>query len=163
AGATVFVVQRFGREAVLRRGPVEYRFIADGGPASPPPWFAGSTLARATSELQPDAVHVDGLIFPAYVARLRMRLPRGTAIVVQDPGGVLLAGAAIGGRAGHLLHGAGLGGADGFMFTTREQAEPWRRAGMIRRRHVVYEVPESSTDMPSWPAAADAGRALPGR
>jgi len=162
AGAGVTVVQRFGREAAFRRGPVDYRFVTDGGPAAPPAWFAGATLARAAAELQPDAVHVDGMIFPAYVACLRVRLPRETAIIVQDHGGVRLRSPAIWRRARYLLHGAGLRAADGFLFTAREQAEPWRRAGIIRRRQAVFEVPESSTDMPSWSDAA-AGGVLPGR
>src|SRR3954470_3825111 len=73
AGA-VTVVQRFRTEAVLRRGMVEYRFVADGGPGRVSPWFVGTRLARAVSALRPDAVHVDGFVFPALVGCLRWRL-----------------------------------------------------------------------------------------
>ena len=162
AGA-VIVVQRFGREAVVRRGPVEYRFVVDGGAATPPPWFLGAQLGRAVVALRPDVVHVHGLIFPAAVWSLRLLLPREAAIVVQDHGGFQLARLGLAERAKQLLVAAGLSAADGFMFTTREQATPWRRARIIRAHHAVYEVPESSTDMGSWPVAAGDEGALPGR
>ncbi|HXU05221.1 MAG TPA: glycosyltransferase family 4 protein [Polyangia bacterium] len=162
AGAdAVTVVQRFGRDAVLRRRAVEYRFVADGADGAPPGHFVGARVARVIGGLGPDVVHVDGLVFPAVVGCLRLRLPRRTAIVVQDHGGVRLPWRGLGRTANRLLYGLGLGTADGFFFTADAQAQPWREAGVIRERHAVYEVPESSTDMASWPAAAADG-ALPG-
>ncbi|HEY7372462.1 MAG TPA: glycosyltransferase family 4 protein [Polyangia bacterium] len=162
AGA-VIVVQRFGREAVVQRGPVEYRFVSDGGPAGPPLWFVGVRLGREVVALRPDVVHVHGLIFPAAVAWLRLQLPCQAAIVVQDHGAFRLGPASLAQRVRQVLVGAGLNAADGFMFTAREQAVPWQQAGIIRARHAIYEVPESSTNMASWPAAAEKAGALPGR
>jgi glycosyltransferase involved in cell wall biosynthesis len=161
AGA-VTVVQRFGRDAVLRRGSVEYRLVADGAPGLAPPWFLGSRMARVITALRPDVVHVDGFVFPVLVGCLRVRLPRRTAIVVQDHGGVRLQSGSLRTAGRRLLYGFGLGAADAFLFTAREQAAPWQDAGIIRRRHAVYEVLESSTDMGSWPPAADAASELPG-
>jgi glycosyltransferase involved in cell wall biosynthesis len=161
AGA-VTVVQRFTREAVLRRGLVEYRFVADEGGGQVPPWFVGARLARVIGGLRPDAVHVDGLVFPAVVGCLRWVLPRQTAIVVQDHGGVRMHAGGLGNAGKRLLYGVGLGAADAFLFTAREQAAPWRDAGIIRARHVVHEVLESSTDMGSWPPVADTDSVLPG-
>ena len=161
AGA-VTVVQRFRRDAVVRRGSVEYRFVGDGGPDAVRPWFGGARIARVVAGLRADVVHVHGFVFPVVVSALRLRAPRATAIVVQDHGGVRLES---GGwrRAGRrLLFGFGLGAADGFMFTAREQAEPWRAAGIIRARQAVYEVPEASTDLGGGSAPAAAGGALPG-
>ncbi|HMF43979.1 MAG TPA: glycosyltransferase family 4 protein [Polyangia bacterium] len=163
AGAAVTVVQRFRRDAVVRRGPVEYRFVAYGGTRSPLAWALGTRLVREIGATRPDAVHVDGLVFPGLVGCLRARLPRRAAIVVQDHGGAGVEAGGMRNPAKRLLYGAGLGAADGFMFTARAQAEPWLSAGVIRARHAVYEVPESSTDMASWGAAADAGAGLPGR
>lgn len=139
----VTVVQRFAREAVLRRGSVAYRFVTDATPI-------GARFAGVVGSLRPDAVHVDGLVFPAVVGCLRLRLARQTAIVVQDHGGVRLPWNGLRKPVMRVLFGLGLGAADGFMFTARAQAQPWRDAGIIRARHAVYEVLESSTDMGSW-------------
>ena len=164
AGArAVTVVQRFAREAVLRRGLVEYRFVADDGRGLVPPWFLGTRVARAVSRLVPDAVHVDGFVFPAVVGCLRWRLPRQTAIVVQDHGGPRVQSGNLRCAGRRLLYTVGLGTADAFLFTAREQAAPWQGAGVIRERHAVYEVLESSTNMGSWPLTAEAQSALPGR
>jgi glycosyltransferase involved in cell wall biosynthesis len=155
AGATTVVaMQRFARHAVLRRGSVVYRFVADAGPAEPSPWFLGSRFARAIADLRPDVVHVAGFIFPAFVRCLRVWLPRRTAIVVQDHGGVSPLAGGVLGRGRRLLYRLGLGAADAFLFTSRGQAEPWQRAGIIRARHAVHDVIESSTDMASWPRPA---------
>jgi glycosyltransferase involved in cell wall biosynthesis len=163
AGAdAVTVVQRFARDAVVRRGVVDYRFVADGGPGPAPARFLGRRLAVAIRRLRADIVHVDGFVFPALVGCLRVALPRQTAIVVQDHGGVRLPWGGLGGAGKRLLFGLGLGAADAFLFTARAQADRWRDAGVIRDRHTVFEVLESSTDMAAWPAGATFGRALPG-
>jgi glycosyltransferase involved in cell wall biosynthesis len=163
AGASVVtVVQRFSRDALIRRGAVEYRLIADDAPGFVPSWFWRSKVTRVITDLGPDAVHVDGFVFPALVGRLRLSLPRRTAIVVQDHGGVRLKPGIVRSRARRLLYGFGLGAADAFMFTAREQATPWLDAGVIRSRHTVHEVLESSTDMGSWPLVADSKPSLPG-
>jgi glycosyltransferase involved in cell wall biosynthesis len=164
AGAdSVTVVQRFHRDATIRRGSVEYRFVDDGGAGLAPPWFVGARVAAAVRRARPTAVHVDGLIFPALVRALRWVLPRSAAIVVQDHGGVRLDSGALQTPKRRLLYGLGLGAADGFMFTTREQALPWQIAGIIRSSHAVHEILESSTDMASWPPGGDATQTLPGR
>jgi glycosyltransferase involved in cell wall biosynthesis len=97
------------------------------------------------------------------VRLLRRRLPPRTAILVQDHGGVRLKQAGLRQWGRRLVYGLGLGPADGFMFTSREQALPWQEAGIIRRRHAIHEVLESSTDMGSWPADTAASEdELPG-
>ena len=159
--AAVSVVQRFARDAFLRHGSVDYRFVADGGFRSATPWFL-ARFARAIGDLIPDVVHVGGLKFPAIVGCLRIRLPGQTAIVVQDHGGVRAPSGGLLRRGRRLLYGLGLGAADAFMFTSREQATLWQDAGIIRAEHTVHEVLESSTDMGSWPPAIDAVAALPG-
>ena len=161
AGATVTVVQRFVRDAFLRRGSVDYRFVADGTAGLVTPGF----LARFTSAiggLGPDVVHVGGFTFPAIVGGLRVRLPGQTAIVVQDHGGVRVLPGSWRWAGRRLLYRLGLGAADAFLFTAREQAALWQDAGIIRAGHTVYEILESSTDMGSWPPARDAGAAVPG-
>jgi glycosyltransferase involved in cell wall biosynthesis len=161
AGA-VTVVQRFDRDAFLRRGSVAYHFVADRGPGFVPPWFVGARFARAVGNLRPDVVHLGGLIFPALVGCLRVSLPRRTAIVVQDHGGLGQPSGGLGDRRWRWLYRLGLSAADAFLFTARAQAAPWETAGIIRPHHAVYEVAESSTDMGSWSPARAAEAALPG-
>ena len=162
AGAgLVTVFQRFGGDAVVRRGAIEYRFVGDGHPDATGPWFTGSRLAGAVGAVRPDVVHVHGLIFPVVVRALRLRTEKQTAIVVQDHGGVLWPTRGWRRPARSLLYGFGLHAADGFMFTAREQATPWREAGIIRAPHAIYEVPEASTSL--RPASSGATRGLPGK
>jgi glycosyltransferase involved in cell wall biosynthesis len=164
AGA-VTVVQRFGRDVDIRRGAVEYRFVADGRPEGAGPWFTGARMAGVVAGIQPDVAHVHGFVFPIVVRALRLRTARATAIVVQDHGGVRLQSGGWRRVGRRLLYSLGLGAADGFMFTAREQSDPWRASGIIRADQAVYEVPEASTDLGvgSAPAAAPSGAALPGR
>ncbi len=159
--ASVTVVQRFARDGFLRRGSVDYRFVADRNPGLLTPMFL-ARFTRAIGDLRPDVVHVGGFTFPAIVGCLRVRVAGHTAIVVQDHGGVRSppGGWRWGGR--RLLYRVGLGSADAFMFTAREQAALWQDAGIIRARHTVYEVLESSTDLGSWPSAKDPVAAVPG-
>jgi glycosyltransferase involved in cell wall biosynthesis len=159
----VAVVQRFRRDAVVRRRGVDYHFVADAGPPTPPSWFWGARISRAVRRLAPDVVHVDGLVFPMVVRALRRKLPRRTAIVVQDHGGIHAQSASLRSWRWRALHRFGLSGADGFLFTARDQAIPWQRAGIIRSPHALYEVLEGSADLASWPRRAAADPGLPGR
>jgi glycosyltransferase involved in cell wall biosynthesis len=145
AGATVAVVQRFGQDHLLRRGSVDYHFVA--GDVGEGAMFWGTRVISAVRALDPDLVHVDGLVFPAIVFRLRAALPRRTAIVVQDHGGIHAQSPLFRSRARSLCYAAGLRCADGFLFTAREQAAPWQGARILGRDQPVYEVPESSSDL----------------
>jgi glycosyltransferase involved in cell wall biosynthesis len=165
AGAdAVDVVQQFRRDAVVRRKGVTYHFVRETAPAQPPPWFPGLRMTGAVRRLNPSAVHVDGLLFPILVRHLRWRLPRRSALLVQDHGGFRVSSATFRSALGKRLYRVGLGGADGFLFTARGQAEPWLRARIVRSPTDVHEVLEASTDMPSWTQAnPPALRPLPGR
>src|SRR3974377_1913855 len=57
AGARVGVVQRFRQDAVLRRGPVDFHFIADGTAPSPSARFWGPRIVRAVRAIDPEVVH----------------------------------------------------------------------------------------------------------
>jgi glycosyltransferase involved in cell wall biosynthesis len=148
AGAgVVTVVQRFHRNLGLRRKGVDYRFVADGGPPSVPPWYWGEPVVRAVRLSSPAVVHVDGVIFPFLVRHLRLRLPADTAIVVQDHGGIHQGSPGFRNWPWRMLHRAGLRAADGFLFTARELAAPWQGAKIIGDNQSIYEVLESSTDL----------------
>jgi len=162
AGAgPVSVVQRFSREALIRRDGVDYHLVSDGGPGAPRPWFWGARFAHRVLSLRPDVVHVDGLQYPVIVRHLRWRLPAAVPVVAQDHGGFGEGSSRFHSRRGRALYRVGLGAGDGFLFTSRPQAAPWLAAGIIPDPGRVHEIPEASTDMASWPA--DGIPRLPGR
>lgn len=164
AGAdAVTVVYRFRRPAKIRRGQVDYHFIVDGEAPSPPRRYWGSRIAKAVERLAPTVVHLDGLVFPLLVRSLRMRLRNRAAIVVQDHGGLEAQASGFWNWQRRALYRFGLGGADAFLFTAREQAAPYLRAGVISSPDAVHGLLESSTDMASWPTGPGATSRLPGR
>jgi glycosyltransferase involved in cell wall biosynthesis len=159
----VTVVQRFGRDAHLRRGRVDYQFVKDDAPAFPPRWFLGRTVARTVARLEPDVVDVKGLVFPLLVRHLRLRLGVRTSIFVRDHGGFNEQSPSFRSWRGRTFYRFGLRVADGFLFTSRDQAAPWVRAGVIGTKNAVHEVLEASTDLASWPRDMHEGYRLPGR
>jgi len=82
---------------------------------------------------------------------------------VQDHGGVRWESGGWRQPARALLYGLGLGAADGFMFTAREQARPWRDAGIIAARQAIYEVPEASTNLRAAAPSPGGEGVLPGK
>jgi glycosyltransferase involved in cell wall biosynthesis len=162
AGAdSVTVVQRFGRDYVVRRGLVDHRFVADDFRTASVFW--GTRVVAAVRAVDPDIVHVDGLVFPALVFHLRATLPRRTAVVVQDHGGIHARSPLFRSRRRRLWYAGGLRRADGFLFTARDQAVPWQRARILSRAQSIYEVPESSTDLALPSAATGKVSSLPGQ
>ena len=152
----VTVVQEFHRDEARHADGVEYRFVAGGAGA----------VARAIARLQPTVVHVNGLVFPLRVRHLRWHLPAGTALLVQDHGGVRDDHAGFRSWAWRARYRFGLRAADGFLFTAAALADPWRRTGILAERQPIYEVVEASSDLST--AVPDRGAstgeaALPGR
>ena len=160
---SVAVVQRFSRAATLRRRDIEYHFIADGQRPYPPSWFWGRQVARAVRGLDPEVVHFDGLIFPALVRHLGLRLGGRAAILVQDHGGAQQLSRIFGSPARRAFYRWGLAPARGFLFTAREQASPWQRAGIIRPRQAIHQIPESSTQLAAGHDGTPGAARLPGR
>jgi glycosyltransferase involved in cell wall biosynthesis len=160
AGARrVTVLQRYAHDLDMRRGGVEYLFRSGaswpGRSLSDPRRLHGAIQA-----LRPDVAHVNGMMFPIQTWLLRRALPHHAALVVQDHGGIPMAGPTIGVRLRNAIKRAGLRAADGFMFTAVEQAQPWRDVGLIGLRQPVYQVVEASR--PVQPMAREAARAATG-
>lgn len=150
--ARVTVVQRYARDAELARNGVRYLFRADRRQPGMRLWSGARRINRVAAELRPDLVHVNGLLYPLPTCQLRGVLPRSAAIVVQDHGGVPGAGArALKARVRRLAERAGLRAADAFLFTTGEQAWPWRTAGLIAPHQPVFEVIEGSRQIVRMP------------
>jgi glycosyltransferase involved in cell wall biosynthesis len=158
AGAEAIVAQRYWRDATLERNGVRYLFRADGSEPAPRPWTWPRRLHRSVAGLGADLVHANGLGFATQVALLGRTLPRRTALVVQDHASPppRLEGPLAGLRRAVLS--LGLRRPDAFLFTAAEQAEPWRRAGLIRPTQAVHEVPESSRTIHRLPRREARGR-----
>ena len=160
AGADVHVVQRFRTDARVTRDGVSYQFVAD----AEAPWLPALESSRAVVEAvraaQPEVAHVNGLIFPALVANLRAALGAGKAIVVQHHGGGFpdLGWGPLGAWRRNTWR-TSLAHADAFSFTSEEQAEDWRRAGILGDQRVLSIV-ESGTQMSPLPL--DRARAASG-
>jgi glycosyltransferase involved in cell wall biosynthesis len=164
AGArAVTVVQRHPRMETLRRDGVDYVFVGEPlrvpAPLAAPLWNARA--ARTVAALAPDVVHVDGMVDPLVVRQLKRRLARRVPLLVQDHGGIHAGSPGFRRLTWRALHRFGLGAADGFLFTARELARPWRDAGIIDGGQAVYEISESSTRLAEI-VAGGAGERLPG-
>ena len=159
AGASVRVIQRFRKAALLRRDGIEYEFLADGGPPLLMANTSSPPVIRAVNAREADVVHINGLMFPAFVSDIR-RVGPHTAIVVQDHAGLeppLGSGMLERWRRRHYR--LGLGEADAWSFTAAANAQPWRNVGILEQARVI-EVVEASTDL--TPMLRDQARAMTG-
>lgn len=135
-GIRVSVVQACSRSASINRNGVDY-FFMPWRPHSDATSRAGANAALL-GNLAPDVLHVHGLDFPRDVIALAALAP-GIPIVLQDHASrpprpwrrhawrrcsSVIAGVA---------------------FCAREQAAPFVAAGLLDRRTVIYEIPESTS------------------
>jgi glycosyltransferase involved in cell wall biosynthesis len=159
AGAEVTVVQRYSTNTFVSREGVGYHFVVDGHRPLLPAWTVPHPCLSVVSELAPDVVHVNGLMFPATTRALREKLGPRVTIVLQDHSGIV-------GSAGWLprfivkrrWHDAFLA-ADACTFTDAQLATRWHRLGFPPRSTII-EIPEASTNL--GPVAQDAARAQTG-
>ena len=146
----VSVLQRFGSDARVQRSGVEYCFCRVTAGDWP------RQLQQMVAAVDPDIVHVNGLIFPWQTWWLRRVLPARTGIVIQDHGG------AEPGRhpVRWLIRRIGLSAADAFLFSALDLAQPWQTSRLIAPRQRVHAVMESSTSM--RPLPHDSARVISG-
>ena len=136
----ISVLGRFSRDEQFAADRVHWSFSADHETRLiAAPWTRPRALFRQLAELQPDVVHVNGLIFPAQIRSLRWRLPATTALVVQHHGEQLTH------RYVRFTPRATLHEVDGFMFTAAGIADEWRAAGRIAWHQPIFEVVEASS------------------
>jgi glycosyltransferase involved in cell wall biosynthesis len=148
-GVHVHVCQRFHRRADRKRDEVNYRFIA--GPAQG--LFRGAAriaddaakLAHQLCRRGDVVVHVNGLRYPLAVGRLARRLPRSAALLLQhrseQPGSALHR--AVQRRAFRRV--------DGYFFSHRDLAEPWRSARVVADTADVHQLMETSSTLTPVP------------
>lgn len=157
AGARqVTVVQRCWCDAELERNGVRYLLRRDRAGPTPRLWQRTAPIHAAVAGLGADVVHAHGLLFAAQIGRLRRRLPRQTALVLQDHAGTpgeARGLARIKARLRRPIERAGLRATDAFLFTDALQAQPWRAAGLIGPDQPVYAVLESSRRLERLPRA----------
>jgi glycosyltransferase involved in cell wall biosynthesis len=139
AGARVSVVQRFGRDADIRREGVLYRFVR-----APHPRF-GSLLDparrvnQAVAALVPDIVHANGSSFARQAARLKTLLPH-VPVVLQDhanrPPSRWLSRTTLR-RAMRAV--------DAVSFTVPQQMLPWQQVGIVPADKPLLLLPEGTS------------------
>lgn len=147
AGAVVSVVQRFHTAATIERDGIRYELVKD----QEPPWLstkgAPPDFVDAIVRESPDIVHVNGLIFPKLVGAIRAKAGPRPAIVVQHHGGEFpIRGSGLVGLWKRQQWKGGLAAANAVSFTSAQQAEPWRVAGVLANQRVI-EIVEASTQM----------------
>jgi glycosyltransferase involved in cell wall biosynthesis len=146
AGAEVHVVQRFSTEASLPRGKVLYEFVADGSPGTPSPWAVHSQVATAIDRAAPDVIHINGLMFPGMLKRIRAT-NRQSVIVLQDHSGALPRRRPIALRIVQTRRWRyAFRHADACSFTARRLMERWLPFGLPADMRVL-EIPEASTSL----------------
>ena len=146
AGATVSVVQRFRLAARVERDGIPYQFVAD----TQPPWLstkgAPEEFIKAIASQSPDVIHVNGLIFPRLIAGIRAAVGSKVIIVAQHHGGEFpIRGSGIVGLWQRQRWRNGLAAADAISFTTAEQADQWRAAGVLADQRILAIVEASTT------------------
>jgi glycosyltransferase involved in cell wall biosynthesis len=147
AGGRVTVVQRFGRDADDQRNGVAYRFVRD------PAWRYGNPTDLAlrinavVARLQPDIVHVHGMHFMRQATGLRRQLGH-VPILVQDHAGFPPKS-----ELSRWTYRRAIRNIDAVSFTTLDQTDPWRAAGILEACLPVVELPESSSRFQLLPRA----------
>lgn len=158
AGTEVTVVQGAGRDARLRCAGVDYIFVAGRFAPRLSRRRMPFRLHRAVCRLDPEVVHLNGLLYAHQARFLRRRLGAGCPLVIQHHGEAPDRGMA------RILQRWGLAAADGFFFTGAETAAPWHERGLIRPRQRVIEIMEGSSHFqPADRATARAATGLKGR
>ena len=160
AGAEVRTLQRFHTASQVVRDGMPYEFVKD----AEPPWMstgaAPAPLIDAVVRAEPDAVHVNGLIFPALIEGLRRALPTQVAMVAQHHGGEFpVRGSGPVGWWNRRQWRRGLAGVDAYSFSAAGQARVWREAGVLGPQPVI-EIVEAGTRLHC--VARDRARAATG-
>jgi glycosyltransferase involved in cell wall biosynthesis len=145
----VTMLARFTRDEDLDSGRVRCYFRSD-DPDYPLPrfWLRPTKLLGLLKGIEPDVVHFNGFVFPSQFAQMARVLSPRTALVLQHHGETVPGGFR------KLRERLGSRRADAVMFTSREMAEPFVRAGYFPQGTPVLEVLEASSEFTRLPRNA---------
>jgi glycosyltransferase involved in cell wall biosynthesis len=148
-GVRVTVVQRFHTDLDFWDGGIRFRFCADSCQPALRKWeipgsFHSAVRAVCTPHdvLRPvqTAIHLNGLLYPLQLRKLRNALPNDCAIIVQHhaetPWRTLV----------RPLQRWGLRAADGFFFAAKDLADSWADQGLISKRQSIFQIMEGSNN-----------------
>ncbi len=158
AGAAVTVVQGFDRDARLRRDGIDYVFVAGRFTPRMSRRCLPFRLHRTVRRLEPEAVHVNGLLYAHQARCLRGVLGAGCPVVLQHHGELPDRGVA------GWVQRWGIAAAGGLFFSGLEISATWRERRLIPPRQRVFEIMEGSSHFhPAERATARAASGLTGR
>jgi glycosyltransferase involved in cell wall biosynthesis len=150
AGADVSVVQRYARTATLERRDITYHFVCDDDRPMLRPWSVSQASVERVCQLEPDVVHLNGLMFPAMTQALRDALPGSSSIVLQDHSGHVPSPSRFIRPLVVRRWRRAFDSADACLFTARELATRWHPVGLSQKSTVI-EIPEASTTFEPFP------------
>ena len=148
-GVRVTVVQRFHTDLDFWDGGIRFRFCADSCQPALRKWeISGSFHSAVRSVCTPNdllgpvqtAVHLNGLLYPLQLRKLRNALSSNCSIVVQHHAEAPWPAFA------RPLQRWGLRAADGFFFAARDLAASWMDDGLISKHQSIFEIMEGSNN-----------------
>lgn len=149
AGVEVTVHQRFPTSSTLEQGRVTYAFVRDGDAPNPGRWRKSSgAMAASVQAAHPDIVHVNGVIFPAWLRSFRQSVQAPARIVAQDHGGWDPAGGSAWVR---WMVRRGLSVVDAVLVSSPGHASAWRAASAVPPNVHLADVMEASTSLRPMP------------
>lgn len=134
----VEVIRHMNKETSITKNNVVYRFFKRKNNS----WQIPFQTHRYIRKKKSDIILTHGLIFPLQVIFLKMAVGKKTKIIVQHHGE----------RVVHskrkLLQRIADKYVDGYLFTSKEIAQPWIESKIIANQNKVFEVLEAGIEMP---------------
>ena len=128
-------IEQINHEGILERKGVKYHFLN----FRKPKLYFPFKLHKYIRKLRPDIVFVNGFIFPFQILQLRRTLGRKVTILVLHR-----AEKPFTGIKGYFQKIADRS-VDGYLFTSDEFGEQWRKHGIIRNKGKIHEVIQASS------------------
>lgn len=138
-GGEISYFQRFRYTDHQTINGVDYYFINDNLPPRLSWYRNPKTFHKEIIKLKPDVIHYNGQIF--HLKYLRPLLPKETAVVWQYHGN----GKWTQPFFKQIVYSLAFSQLDGFMFSSIEQVEEWRKASLIQPQQSAFEIIAAST------------------
>ncbi len=132
---SITLVKHASFEGKQQEDALEYRFFRGKNAFGHIP-FATHRFVRS---MVPDVVLVQGLIFPLQVIALRMKLGKRCVLLLQHQGEAPF-------RRKRAFQKLADRSVNGYLFTSKGNAEEWLAAGVIRDEGKCFEIPDASVD-----------------